>query len=132
MIRPCSPSPCGPNSLCQEINAQAVCTCFPGYLGNPPTCRPECTTSTDCLLNEACVNMKCINPCLGTCGLLAHCQVINHNPVCSCPSHLTGDPFLQCRERRAYLDTYFLDVNTFIFRGTRTDSFSMPSITMWS
>lgn len=28
---------------------------------------------------------------------LLECQVINHNPICSCPPSLTGDPFVQCR-----------------------------------
>lgn len=93
---PCNPSPCGPNSQCREINEQAVCSCVPGYIGSPPTCRPECIVSSDCPLNEACVNQKCINPCPGTCGVGAKCQVVNHNPICSCPSGYTGDPFIRC------------------------------------
>ena len=93
---PCSPSPCGPNSQCREINGQAVCSCVVGYIGSPPTCRPECITSSECSLNEACVNQKCIDPCPGTCGLNARCQVVNHNPICSCPPKYTGDPFTRC------------------------------------
>lgn len=93
---PCNPTPCGPNSQCREINGQAVCSCIPGFIGNPPTCRPECVTSSECPLNEACLNQKCINPCPGTCGITAHCQVINHNPICTCPVRYTGDPFVRC------------------------------------
>lgn len=93
---PCSPSPCGPNSQCREINEQAVCSCVPGFIGSPPTCRPECVTSSECPLNEACLNQKCIDPCPGTCGLNALCQVSNHNPICSCPPRNTGDPFSRC------------------------------------
>jgi hypothetical protein len=93
---PCSPSPCGPNSQCREINGQAVCSCVPGYIGSPPTCRPECVTSSECSLNEACVNQKCIDPCPGTCGLNARCQVVNHSPICSCPPKYSGDPFTRC------------------------------------
>lgn len=94
---PCNPSPCGPNSQCREINNQAVCSCIPGYIGSPPTCRPECLTSSECPLNEACVNQKCIDPCPGTCGINTNCQVINHNPICSCLPRYTGDPFTQCK-----------------------------------
>lgn len=79
------------------INSQAVCSCVPGYLGSPPTCRPECTVSSDCALNQACVNQKCIDPCQGTCGIEARCQVVAHNPICSCPPKYTGDPFIKCQ-----------------------------------
>lgn len=93
---PCKPSPCGPNSQCREINGQAVCSCIMEYIGSPPSCRPECTINADCYLTEACSNQKCRNPCLGTCGVGAKCQVINHNPICSCPPSMTGDPFVRC------------------------------------
>ena len=97
---PCSPSPCGPNSICREINGQPVCSCVAGFLGAPPTCRPECTLSSDCSLSEACSNQKCVNPCPGSCGFRATCNVVNHNPICSCTPDLTGDPFVQCTPRR--------------------------------
>ena len=100
---PCNPSPCGPNSQCREINGQAVCSCVPGFIGSPPTCRPECVTSTECSLNQACVNQKCIDPCPGTCGLNAKCQVVNHNPICSCPPKYSGDPFIRCLPIRKIL-----------------------------
>lgn len=99
---PCNPSPCGPNSRCQSFNNQAVCTCIPGFIGNPPVCRPECIVNTDCALNEACINTKCSNPCLGACGVSAHCQVLNHNPICSCPPVFTGNPFVRCIPRRRF------------------------------
>lgn len=95
-VNPCNPSPCGPQSLCRVVNSQAVCSCVPGFLGTPPNCRPECISSSECQLNRACVNQKCINPCVGTCGIKAECQVVNHNPICSCPSKFTGDPFALC------------------------------------
>lgn len=95
---PCNPSPCGPNSQCREFNQQAVCSCVPGYIGSPPTCRPECVVSSECQLNEACTNQKCIDPCPGTCGIGALCQVVNHNPICSCPAKFTGDPFSRCTQ----------------------------------
>lgn len=97
---PCTPTPCGPNSQCRRIKEQAVCSCLPGYLDAPPNCRAECTISSDCLANMACNNQKCIDPCPGTCGIRAQCTVVNHNPICSCSSELTGDPFTQCIPRR--------------------------------
>lgn len=94
--RPCIPSPCGPNSICREINGNAVCTCAPQFLGSPPSCRPECTTSADCAKNRACYNQKCIDPCPGVCGTQAICQVYNHNPICTCPEKYSGNPFIRC------------------------------------
>lgn len=94
---PCHPSPCGPNSQCREINGQAVCSCVVGYIGTPPTCRPECVVSSECPQNEACSNQKCRDPCPGTCGIGAKCTVINHNPICSCLPRYTGDPFVRCQ-----------------------------------
>lgn len=96
VTNPCIPSPCGQNSQCREVNGQAVCSCVPGYIGSPPLCRPECSISSDCPLDKACNNQKCINPCVGSCGVGAKCEVIKHNPICSCPSMYTGDPFIRC------------------------------------
>lgn len=95
-INLCNPSPCGPNSQCKELNEQAVCSCLPSHIGSPPGCRPECTVSSECSLDKACVNQKCIDPCPGTCGLNARCEVINHSPICSCNIDYTGDPFSRC------------------------------------
>ena len=97
VTNPCNPSPCGPNSQCREINGQGVCSCVPGFIGSPPTCRPECVSSAECPLNQACVNQKCIDICEGSCGVGARCQVVNHNPICSCPQRMTGDPFNRCQ-----------------------------------
>jgi hypothetical protein len=93
---PCHPSPCGPNSQCREINGQAVCSCLPGYQGSPPGCRPECVVNPECPHNRACMSQKCKDPCTGTCGQNALCNVINHSPICSCQQGYTGDPFSRC------------------------------------
>lgn len=89
-------SPCGPNSQCRNIEDHAVCSCLQGYLGSPPSCRPECVVSSECPPTRACVNKKCTDPCLGSCGLNARCEVINHSPICSCLPGQTGDPFKSC------------------------------------
>lgn len=39
-----------------------------------------------------------MDPCPGTCGINARCQVVNHNPICSCSDGLSGDPFTRCTE----------------------------------
>lgn len=99
---PCRPSPCGPYSQCRAVNGQAVCSCVPGYVGSPPACRPECIVNSDCGRNEACSSQKCRDPCPGTCGVGARCEVVNHNPICSCPPRYTGDPFTRCRPIRKH------------------------------
>lgn len=93
---PCKPSPCGPNSVCRVNNNVAACSCQIGFIGSPPSCRPECVVSAECPLTQACLNNKCVDPCPGTCGINAKCQVINHNPICSCANDFTGDPFTRC------------------------------------
>lgn len=93
---PCQPSPCGPNSQCREINGQAVCSCLPNYIGSPPGCRPECVVSSECPLNKACINQKCLDPCISTCGINSRCHVVNHSPICTCQTSYTGDPFTRC------------------------------------
>lgn len=93
---PCVPSPCGPNSECRDINGSPSCTCLPTYLGSPPNCRPECTINSECPSHQACINQKCADPCPGSCGFEAICNVLNHIPTCTCPAGYTGDPFRIC------------------------------------
>ena len=96
-ISPCSPSPCGANAQCREQNRAGSCVCLPDYIGNPyEGCRPECVLNSDCPSNKACVNSKCKDPCPGTCGPNANCQVVNHIPTCTCVPGYTGDPFRYC------------------------------------
>lgn len=95
-VNACFPNPCGPNSQCREGNGQAICSCLPNYIGEPPSCKPECLLSSDCASNKACINQKCVDPCPGPCGQQAECRVFNHNPICSCRSGFTGDPFTRC------------------------------------
>lgn len=95
---PCQPSPCGPNSQCRVVQQTAVCSCLVDYVGSPPQCRPECVTNSDCAANQACQNMKCRDPCPGTCGFNALCNVVNHSPFCSCPTGMSGNPFVRCEQ----------------------------------
>lgn len=96
---PCQPSPCGANSLCRVISGRPTCSCKTGYFGTPPSCRPECVVNSECTIQLACIQQKCVNPCVGVCGAGAKCEVVNHNPICSCPVNYIGDPFERCYPR---------------------------------
>lgn len=99
-VNPCIPSPCGPNSQCHsDANSNlAVCSCLPSFIGRSPNCRPECTVNSDCPSNLGCMNQKCVNPCIGSCGLNANCMVSSHVPICTCFDGYSGDPFVQCQQ----------------------------------
>lgn len=88
---------CGANADCIENNGLFSCACQPNYFGNPYlSCQPECVINSDCTHNLACINNKCVEPCIGACGVNAHCQTVNHVPVCFCPQGFSGDPFITC------------------------------------
>ena len=55
----------------------------------------------ECPDYAACRNRQCINPCaiLDPCAPLATCQVVNHQPVCTCPDGFIGSPQTECRPR---------------------------------
>jgi hypothetical protein len=92
MTHACTPSPCDPNSQCKIYGNQvAICEPCRGY-----DCRPECLSSAECPFNKACIGQRCMDPCPGSCGVNALCMVVNHNPVCSCPSGYVGNPFEHC------------------------------------
>lgn len=100
LTNPCIPSPCGPNSECREVEDRAVCSCTIGMLGAPPNCRPECVIHQDCPSNRACLAQKCQDPCVGSCGFNARCNVQNHQPVCNCLENYEGDPYAGCNMRQ--------------------------------
>lgn len=107
---PCIPSPCGPNSQCQVNGNSPSCSCTPNFIGSPPNCRPECVSNNECSYNLACINMKCKDPCPGSCASNALCNVISHTPRCSCPPSYNGDPFTQCiLQQCKYLPTFKLN-----------------------
>ncbi|KOC64393.1 hypothetical protein WH47_01561 [Habropoda laboriosa] len=66
------------------------------HMGDPLSCcvRVECLINGDCISSRACVNNRCMNPCDGLCGMNVLCQIINHSPMCYCPSEYVGDPFV--------------------------------------
>lgn len=97
MRDPCYPNPCGLFSQCINRNGVPGCSCLPEYTGSPPNCKPECSISQDCLSSQACIRQKCMDPCPGSCGLNAQCNVINHTPICTCFENYIGDPFTSCQ-----------------------------------
>lgn len=54
--------------------------------------------SNECPQDKSCIQQRCEDGCLGTCGIGARCQTVNHNPICSCPPGFTGDAFIRCIE----------------------------------
>lgn len=100
------------------IGTQAACSCLPDYVGQSPNCRPECTISAECPSSLACIKEKCRDPCSGSCGLNAHCNVLNHNAVCICIIGYEGDPTVQCNpipvtRKICSLDAYIFFLQTF-------------------
>lgn len=74
----CSGNPCGVNAVCQEASGgRPVCSCPPGYSGNPLThCnRGECLDNVDCRGDLQCKDNRCVNPCVGACGIGSNCDV---------------------------------------------------------
>lgn len=95
---PCVPTPCGPYSACRVVDNLAACSCLPNYIGRSPNCRPECTINSECSSNLACINERCSDPCIGSCGLNSICTVVKHSPVCTCKNGYSGNPFSVCSE----------------------------------
>lgn len=106
---PCLPSPCGPYSSCRANGNIPSCSCLPNYIGRSPNCRPECTINAECPSNLACLNEKCSDPCIGSCGLNTLCTVVTHNPVCKCKPGFNGDPFSICNEVQPSKIIFFLN-----------------------
>lgn len=91
-VDPCRPNPCGSNAICNKRNGAGSCICMQNYYGDPYIgCRPECIQNSDCPTDKACLNTKCVNPCIAACDRNAECRVINHSPFCSCLPGYTGN-----------------------------------------
>lgn len=57
--------------------------------------------------------MKCKDPCPGSCGNDALCQVSNHVVHCTCPDGFSGNPFSNCYRVQACKKYYFVNIETF-------------------
>ncbi|XP_064459913.1 uncharacterized protein LOC135370150 isoform X1 [Ornithodoros turicata] len=116
---------CGRDATCSAVNHRELCSCEPGYTGDPLTacekvpegycrrdeecgfgdicvssrCIPGCRTHSNCPYDKACINNICQDPCSlgGVCGINAQCRPINHEPTCNCLPGYTGDAKDHCR-----------------------------------
>lgn len=116
-IEACRIDRCGVNAICNSVHHQAVCTCAPGYIGNPhiectnipktPTVPivPECYSDDECSYDKRCKNEQCVNPCVADkpCAVGAFCSVTKHQPVCRCPAGYEGNPQIECIARKYLL-----------------------------
>eukprot|EP00091_Calanus_sinicus_P019677 TRINITY_DN501_c0_g2_i4.p1 TRINITY_DN501_c0_g2~~TRINITY_DN501_c0_g2_i4.p1 ORF type:complete len:367 (-),score=92.21 TRINITY_DN501_c0_g2_i4:358-1458(-) len=95
---PCNPNPCGPNAECIPTGSTATCKCPAGFQGDPfVSCKKgECEYDHECSHSLACFNFNCRDPCIGTCGQNALCEVRDHRPICSCQKGFRGDPLIAC------------------------------------
>lgn len=100
----CSLVVCGRNAECSVRNHEAICTCKPGYRGNPNDdklgCRHvECETNVQCSNDKLCDQYMCKIACLvhNPCGKNALCSAENHLQVCYCQPGFTGNPQIGCQ-----------------------------------
>lgn len=127
--QPCVPSPCGANAICKERNGAGSCSCLPNYIGNPyEGCRPECVLNSDCVPSKSCVQFKCEDPCPGTCGQNAVCQVINHVATCNCLLRFTGDPFRFCREEEIGMWRKNISYRQRFYENFLSKTVTLPSV----
>lgn len=102
-INPCERA-CATNAVCTVADHVPKCECPSGMTGNAYIrCysihhdeTSECILHADCPSNKLCWHFKCIDPCPGTCGLNASCEVKNHETICKCLPGFIGNAFDAC------------------------------------
>ena len=72
---------CGINAQCRVENRHGLCSCLPGYFGNP---RVECqqTSQSSCKTDS--------------CGINSYCMETNTGHECKCQVGCQGDPYRGC------------------------------------
>ena len=75
--------------LCSLVSVSNIST---GFVNG--RCVVGCRSSKHCPIDQWCRNGQCDDPCNGSgvCGLQAVCSVVSHEPVCSCPAGMRGQP----------------------------------------
>ena len=102
-IDECSkPGTCHSTAICRNSPGSFTCSCPEGSVGDARTsgCKPrgECAADRDCPAASACREGRCVDPCIGACGQGALCEVVGHQPLCSCPARTQGNPRVECRQ----------------------------------
>ena len=104
-VDPC-PGVCGSHATCRAQNHNPICTCDPGYTGDPFRFCTRITTRMSSnlyfrnmiLFFAAPVPVEIINPCNPSpCGSNANCQERNGAGSCRCIPDYFGDPYVACR-----------------------------------
>jgi hypothetical protein len=111
------PCDCAANADCEARNHRGICTCRPGYTGDPyyEGCRPipppepvntECKVDVDCPALEICYTSggsnRCVDPCstIRPCVSNAECKVFSTTPTrtmtCTCFEGYTGNGVVRC------------------------------------
>lgn len=83
---------CEDNKTCEVRKHRPICICKFGFMVNSVgefVCAPgpvECQLDDGCPRDLACINRRCVDPCLfhQPCPPNKQCQVMNHQPVCFC------------------------------------------------
>ncbi|CAG7824943.1 unnamed protein product, partial [Allacma fusca] len=99
---PCITGVCGKNAKCRVVNQIPVCSCAPGFTGDP---FDECKVQLpeDIILGPSNItsgeNDVSTSPCQAmTCGRNAQCTVLGDGrPICRCmEGYNQGDPYTAC------------------------------------
>lgn len=106
---PCATESCGELAICHVKMHMPVCECPKYFIGDPfVKCEmPECMMNDDCPRNKTCLANRCIDPCNGTCGTQAECNVIDHSAICTCMAGYTGDALTACHKGNTTNDIIF-------------------------
>jgi hypothetical protein len=107
-MNPCSGS-CGYHAICHVINHTPVCTCEPGFIGDPfvgcnsqPGNDDFIVKNNVYFFNDGYIvvarPVEVVTPCdPSPCGTNAICKVQNKAGACSCLPEYHGDPYVECR-----------------------------------
>ena len=81
---------CGQYAYCQMIEQVPICSCLPGYVGDPyDVCLRNSTVTT--ATPELCAY----------CGLNTICvSTTNNSLVCKCRKNYAGDSYKNCQEQK--------------------------------
>lgn len=102
-VDPC-PGTCGLNAKCRAVNHNPICSCSPGFTGDPFT-RCDKIKSMSLLPLSLSYNLflsfilvlppppEIGNPCVPSpCGPNSQCRLIGSQPACSCLPNFVGRP----------------------------------------